>query len=270
MIGALARAGLALGEPRYVEAAARAAEFAEGTLWDAPSRALRRRWRAGEAAIDGYLEDYAFLAAGLIDLYQATFDLRWIRFAEALVARMVELFGDAEHGGFWSTSGKDPSVLLWLKEDYDGAEPAGNSIAALALLRLAELTGRAEWRALAESTIRCFSGRLREGPHAMPKMLTAFAQLADAPPQLVLAGEKGDPHTRALVAAVADKFVPDLMLVLADADLRREYGEKLPWIAEMGPLDGRTAAYLCRDHACQRPTADPATLAAALPVKTMH
>src|SRR5262249_8162738 len=150
MIGALARAGVVLGEPRYVEAAARAAAFIRDRMWDGTT--LLRRFRDGDAAIPGYLDDHASFAAGLVDLFEATWDLGWLRLAEAVTARMVALFHDAQGGGFFATTGADPSVLLRMKEDWDGAEPAGSSVAAGLLLHLAEL-GQEDLRALADGTL---------------------------------------------------------------------------------------------------------------------
>jgi uncharacterized protein YyaL (SSP411 family) len=256
MIGALAQAGAVLGEPRYLDAAARAAGFIEERLVLDGVR-LMRRWRDGEVAFDGYLDDHAFLVCGLIDLHDATFDRRWLTLAERLTARMIELFHDARDGGFFTTSGRDPSVLVRLKDDYDGAEPAGASMAALALIRLAELVGRPEWRTLADGVLASVSARLREAPHAMPQMLVALAASLWTPPQIVLAGGRAAELER----VVRSRFLPERTLLLADSAV----DPRLPWIAGMGPLDGKPAAYVCRDHACDRPTSDPEALAAALP-----
>jgi len=259
MIGALAQAGAVLGEPRYLEAATRAARFIEDKLLDGDR--LMRRWRDGEVAFDAYLDDHAFLAGGLLELHDATFDPRWLSLAERLTERMIALFHDPRDGGFFTTSGRDPSVLVRLKDDYDGAEPAGASMAALALLRLAELVGRPEWRALAEGVLASVSARLREAPHAMPQMLVALAATLWPAPQIVLAGGRD----AELEKVVRGRFLPERTLIVAGDDFRQRYGERLPWIAGMGPLDGRAAVYLCRDHACDRPTYDPEALAAALP-----
>ncbi len=263
MIGALARAAMAFGEPRYRDAAERAAAFVTTRLWD--GERLLRRWRAGDAAQEAFLDDHAMLGTGLIDLYEATLDERWLDLAEALAGRMVALFHDPKDGGFFTTSGKDASVLLRLKDDYDGAEPAGASVAAILLLRLAELRGRPEWRALAEGTIAFYSSRLRDTPHAMPKMLVAAGLAARPAIQIVVAGEKEDPAVGALLRVVHERFLPERTLLLADEATRSRLGERLPWVAGMGPVEGKAAVYVCKDHACERPTADPAELAALLP-----
>jgi uncharacterized protein YyaL (SSP411 family) len=262
MIGALARAGMALAEPAYVAAAARAATFLRERMWDGAR--LLRRYRDGAAAIDGYLDDHVFLASGLCDLWEATWDPAWLDLAEALTARAIELFHDAAGGAFFATTGNDPSVLVRMKDDWDGAEPAGSSVAAGLLLRFAEL-GRPEWRALAEGTLRAFASRLAQVPQALPHMLCAVDTATRAGVQIVIAGERDDARTQALLAVVHARFLPERTLILADARFRAERGARLPWVAAMAELDGAPAAYVCQDHACARPVTTPDELAAALP-----
>jgi uncharacterized protein YyaL (SSP411 family) len=262
MIGALARAGAVLGAPGYVAAAERAARFIAGTMWDGTT--LRRRFRDGEVALDGYLDDYAAFAAGLVDLFEATWDPAWLALAERVTERQIALFLDENQGGFFATSGQDPSVLLRLKEDYDGAEPAGSSVAALTLLRLAEL-GRPEWRPLAEATLAAFSSRLVAAPFALPHMLAALTAARAPGRQIVVAGAADDPRTQALLALVHSRFLPERTLLVADDRVRAALGGRMPWIAAMAPVGGAPAVYVCHDHACERPVTDPEALAAALP-----
>ncbi|HKA87821.1 MAG TPA: thioredoxin domain-containing protein [Haliangiales bacterium] len=255
MIGALARAGAAFREPRYVRAADEAAAFVERALWD--GERLRRRWAAGEAAVDGFLDDHAFLVRGLVELYQSGFDWRRLAWAEALADRMVAAFHDAAEGGFFTSRGDDASLLLRMRDDYDGAEPAGASVAAGALFRLAEMLGRDEWRRIAEGTVRFYSARLKAAPHAMPEMLSALDFGWEPPATIVVAGDDaGD-----LLGVVNERFLPNALRLRAGPEL----GARLPWVAAMGPVGGRATAYLCRDHACERPTGDPGELARMLP-----
>jgi len=250
MIGALARASAVLGEPRYLRAAEEAAGFIERTLWDGTT--LRRRWAGGEAGGPGFLDDHAFLVRGLVELYQAGGPHRWLALAEAIADRMMALFFDEAEGAFFTTSGADPSVLVRMKEDYDGAEPAGNSVAAGALYRLAEMLGRDEWRVAADKTVRFYSGRLAGAPHAMPELLSAVDFGTEAPTTIVLAGD----DVAALRATVSERYLPNALCLRAGAEL----GARLPWVAAMGPIDGKAAAFVCRDHACERPVTDPAEL----------
>ena len=268
MISALARAYQVLGhEPiasRYLDAARRAARFLTSTLWNEREATLYRRYRDGQVAFQGYLEDYAFLIQALLDLYEACFELEWLRLANRLTERMTELFWDAEGGGFFATSGRDPSVLLRLKDDYDGAEPSGNSIAALNLLRLATMLDRTEWRQKAELTLQTFSVRLTEAPQALPQMLVAFAFQQDEPTQIIIAGEHDDPHTQALLRVVHERFLPNKVLLLADAMARAELSPTLPFLAAMTPRNSRSTAYVCRHYACERPVDEPAALSELL------
>ena len=137
-----------------------------------------RRYRAGDAAIEGYAEDYAYLIFGLLELFQATGDPDWLAWARELQARQDELFWDAEGGGWFSTTGADPSVLLRMKEDYDGAEPSPSSVSALNVLTLAHLTGERVYANRAAEAIASFGGRLEEQGRAVPFMAAALRSRA--------------------------------------------------------------------------------------------
>jgi uncharacterized protein YyaL (SSP411 family) len=264
MIGALARAHQVFGEPRWLDGARRAAAFIRDKMWD--GQILRRRWADGETAGEGYLDDYANYASGLLDLYEADFDLGWLELAEAVAGRMVRLFHDEVDGGFFSSTGTDPTILLRTKDDYDGAEPAGNTIAARTLLRLASVLDRPEWQRIAEGTIRCFSARLKETPWAMPAMLSVAELVWEPGPQVVVAASAAD--AAPFWKAVHARYSPKKSLLLADEAARERLGKRLPWFAAMGPVDGKPAAYLCKDHVCDRPVTDPEALRRALPTRS--
>ena len=266
MIGALARAGVVLGRPRYVEAAERAARFIRERMWDGTT--LLRRFRDGDAAIEGYLDDHANLAAGLLDLFEATWDPAHLRLAEEVTERAIALFHDEKDGAFFSTTGRDPSVLVRMKEDWDGAEPAGSSVMAGALLRLCEL-GRPEWRELVDGTVKAFSGKLAKIPQALPQMLCVLDGASRPGAQIVVAGEVADPRTQALLAVVNGRFLPGRTLLVADERIGSGLAARMPWIAGMGAIDGRPAAYVCKDHTCDRPVTEPDALAAALPASVL-
>ncbi len=163
MIAAYARAARVLDNGRYdptgeasaacLTVATRAATLVRERLWDAARAVLLRRWRDGEAAIDGYSEDYAFLTFGLLELFQATGEAGWLEWAIALQDRQDALFWDETDGGWFSTTGHDPSVLLRMKEDYDGAEPSAGSVSALNLLVLGHLVARDDWARRVERTL---------------------------------------------------------------------------------------------------------------------
>jgi uncharacterized protein len=192
----------------------------------------------------------------LASLYEATFERRWLDAAVPIFEVMNERFLDAEQGGWFATSGRDPSVLLRLKEDYDGAEPSGNSQASLASLRLGELCARPEWGKLAERCVSAFSGRLREEPHAAPLLLVAFDWIVSGPTHVVIAGAESDPDgARALESEIASHFVPRRVLARA---------QHVPRAPEMTPRSDVATAYVCRDRACERPARDPLSLKESL------
>ena len=266
MISALARGHQVLGEARYLESARRAAEFVWARLYDEASATLRRRWRDGEAAVPGGLADYAFLAQGLLDLYEAGFDARDLERALALTDRQVALFWDEAHGGFFDTvAGADERLFVRTKEAHDGAEPAGNSVAVLNLARLARMTGRRDLENKARRTLDLFAAHVARSPLALPQMWVAAGFLAGRPLQVVIAGCPGAADTRALLVELRAPFLPDKVVLLADG------GEGQAWLAErhgflrsVGPLDGRAAAYVCEDFVCKLPTDSPRRLAELL------
>jgi len=174
MISAFARAYQVLGEAAYLAAARRAAAFIRQNLVDGKTGGLWRRYRDGEAAIAGYADDYAFLIQGLIDLYEAGLDVDLLTWAVALQTRMDNDFRDAEQGGYFSTTGTDQTVLMRMKEEYDGAEPSPNSIAVMNLLRLAQMTEKAAYAEKAEETLRAFGADPQRLSQTMPAMLSAL------------------------------------------------------------------------------------------------
>jgi uncharacterized protein len=268
MISAFARAHQVLGDAEFLAAATKSAGFIREHLMDHKRNVLLRRFRAGAAAIDGYVDDYAFLIQGLIDLYEASFDIDQLNWAIDLQARQDALFGDAEHGGYFSTTGSDPSVLLRMKEDYDGAEPSPNSVAALNLVRLAQMTDRAEYRERAVKAFSAFSNRLENAPSAMPQMLVALGFHLSKPRQIVIAGQPAEPGTLALLRVVHHPFIPNKILLLADGGPgQASLGRSLDFIKTVRPLEGKPTAYICENYVCQLPTSDPEQVAKLLAPK---
>jgi len=257
MISAFARAAQVLEEPKYLQAAERAAAFVLNKLLQPQTQTLVRRYRDGEAKFPAHLDDYAFLALGLVDLYEASFDIKWLESAVALTETQNRLFWDKQDGGFYDTSGEDETILLRTKEDYDGAEPAANSIAVLNLLRLAQMLDKKEWWEMAEKTLRLFGSRLQSLPHAMPQMLVAVDFSLGKPQQIIIAGKPGAPDTRAMLQAVHERFAPNKIVLLADGQEGQVYLHKhLPFIKSMTPLAGKATAYICENYACQLPTTE--------------
>jgi len=270
MISAFARAGQVLGEKRYRNAALRAATFLRKELYDPASRILYRSYRNGRSDIEGFADDYAFVIQGLLDLYEASFDVAWLEFAIEVQQTMDRLFWDEQGGGYFSTSGADKTVFLRMKDDNDSAEPAASSVAALNLLRLAQIRNDSKYQERAEQTIAAFSPTLNRFPSAMPQMLVAADFSLAKPRQVVIAGKMGSPETEALAAEVHRHFVPNKILLLADGGKGQEYlGDQNQALRAMSPVNGKSAAYVCENFTCQAPVTEPHELAELLLKKLM-
>ena len=266
MLVAFARAARVLpGEEaraRYLETAERSARFLEAHMWDVDRQVLKRRYRDGHAAIDGYAEDYACLIFGLIELFQAGGDPRWLMWARVLQRRQDEQFWDAENGGWYNTTGADPSVILRMKEDYDGAEPSPSSISVLNLLMLAHLTGEAELFERIDRTLKMFGPHIGQVARAVPMMMAALSTYHAKVAQVVVVGSRNDPGTQALMKELASKYDPFAVIVPVEPGQRQaELAGMLSFISAMDQRDGRATAYVCHDFTCTDPATDAAGLA---------
>ena len=256
MISALAKGYQVLDDGAHcLTAAVRAAEFVERELYDAGRGVLYRSWREGRAASEGFAEDYACLIQGLLDLYEASFDGRWLQWAMRLQTTLDERFEDRAHGGYFNSAEGAADIVVRLKEDYDGAEPAPSSVAATNLLRLAALLRDARgeaYRARAMRTLAALRMQWSRVPQGLPQLLCAL-ELAFLPPRhVVLAGEPANAEFQALAAVVHEKLGPRRAVVRAEAGLA--------WTAPMVAAGGRETAYVCEDFTCQLPVTDPAEL----------
>ena len=261
MISAFARAAQIFGDQAYLEAAIRAAKFLRTELYDESRKILFRNYREGRSAVEGFADDYAFLIQGLLDLYEASFDAAWLRWALELQETLDRLFFDKERGGYFSGAGNDPSILLRLKEDNDSAEPAASSVAALNLLRLAQIRNDGAAYERAEKTIDAFGPQIGHFPSAMPQMLVALDLSLGKPRQIVIAGERDSPETRSLLAEIHRHFVPHKVLLLADGgDGQRYLEEKLEAVRGMKTIDGKATAYVCENFTCKAPVTEPKAL----------
>ncbi len=252
MISAFAKAYAILGETRYLEAAQRAMSFLLSTMYDASSGHLQRRFCEGEAAIPAFLDDYAFVAQALLDLFEASFDPAYLRTAIDLAKRGFKQFEDATQGGFFSTAESAPDLLLRMKDDYDGAEPSGNSVATDVLLRLAHLTGDDEFRASAERSLRSFAPKMKAQPTMAPQMSVALGRWLAEPEQVVLRYGEANEKLAELLAHERENFAP-AATVLALSD---KAAEELRAIAPfLGGLDrkGNITLYRCRNFTCELP-----------------
>ena len=265
MISAFARAAQVLDNPRYLEIAMRGARFLRANLYEEKSKLLYRNYREGRSAIEGFADDYAFVVQALLDLYEVSFDIEWLKFAIELQETQDRLFFDEENGGYFSTSGKDQNVFLRMKDDNDGAEPAASSIAALNLLRLSQFRDDKRMVERARKTIDAFATTLSHFPSAMPQMLVALDFSLSKPRQVVIAGKKDTLETKALLKEVHRHFLPKTILFLADgSDGQKFLGEKNEAIRAMSIVDGKAAAYVCENFTCKAPVTEPKALAELL------
>jgi uncharacterized protein YyaL (SSP411 family) len=241
--------GRAAGEP-YLAAARRAASFLRERMWNAGSRVLLRRYRDGVAEIEGYAEDYAYLIAGLLELFQADPSPMWLEWAIALQHTQDELFWDEAAGGWFSTTGRDPSVLLRMKEDYDGAEPTASSVSVLNLLVLSHLISDSQWNERIDRTLRLFGTRLEQMGRGVPMMAAALSTRIAGVRQVVIVDAGDDDE---IDRALALAYLPFAIQLRVTKESQRALAGSLPFIEAMRPVDGATAAYVCRDFACRQP-----------------
>src|SRR5438094_677870 len=227
MIFAYARAAQVLDDPHYLEIAMRAARFLRTNLYDEKSKLLYRNYRGSRSGVEGFADDYAFVVQGLLDLYEASFNVEWLKFATELQAIQDRLFFDEKNGGYFSNSGRDKNVFVRMKDDNDGAEPAASSIAALNVLRLSQIYDDPKMAERAKKTIDGFATILLQFPRGMPQMLVAVENSLGKPRQIVIAGKKDSSATKALLKEVHSHFLPNTIVILADANDGQKYlGER--------------------------------------------
>ncbi len=234
-------------------------------MWDAQNERLLRRFRDGQASIEAYAEDYASLIWGLLELFQADGDPEWLSWALALQRRQDALFWDPVDGGWFSTTGEDPSILLRLKDDHDGAEPGASSISALNLLTIAHLTGNTEAAGRAEQALGRFGAQIGEVARMMPFMMCALTALHGGFSQIVIVGRRDHEPTKRLSAVVSDRYLPFAVVLPVEPGARQErLAQVMPFVGPMEMRGGQPTVYVCRAFACLEPVTDAQALAAQL------
>jgi uncharacterized protein YyaL (SSP411 family) len=257
MVAALAGAGAAIPCREYLDAAVACAEFIWGEMRDERGR-LRRTWKDGEARLNAYLEDYAYLTDALLTLYEATLDARWFTRSRETADQMVELFADPERGGFFTTSSDHEELIVRRKDADDHPIPSGNSAAALALLRLAALTGERSYEQHAVSVFRLLHKAAANHPQALAHLLQGIDfYLADVK-EVALAGAS-DNGLDDLARVIRDRYRPHVVVAAGD-----EGTEEPALMRDRPTVDGHAAAYVCERFECQRPVTEPAELAELL------
>jgi uncharacterized protein YyaL (SSP411 family) len=262
-VSALAEAGRAFDELRYVEAAISAADFVLTRLRDGSGRLLRS-WRDGKPGRSGYADDHALMADACLTLYETTFDVQWFEEARALADELLRLFWDRERGGFFQTGSDAERLVVRPKELFDNAVPSGNSAAADVLQRLALMTGEQEYEGAALSALRLVREQMAAAPSGFGQALSALDLYVSRVPEVAVIGDPEGEDTRALVAEVTTKrFLPNHVLAVAapDDDHSRE---KVPLLRDRTAEDGKAIAYVCERFVCQLPIGQPEELAAQL------
>ena len=265
MISAYARAGLVLGNPAYTESASMAADFLLRELYR--DGRLYRSYKDGQARHMAYLDDHAFLAAALLDLYEATFDIRWLQQAIALDKTLEAYYEDRQAGGFFMTANDHETLLTREKPAYDGAEPSGNSVALLNLMRLHEFTTDDRYRQRADRALAAFSGTLQAHPFALSEMLLAVDFHLDTAKEIIIVTPEGEkpganPVTDSLLAELRRAFLPNrVIVVVAQGKALEQQAETIPLLNYKRALNNQTTAYVCEQGICELPTQDAAVFA---------
>jgi uncharacterized protein YyaL (SSP411 family) len=256
MISAYAHAALVLGEARYAQAGERAADFVLATMRQ--NGRLRRSYTRNRALEDGYLDDYACMIAACLDLYEATSTLRWLQEAMALDHVLETHFEDTAAGGFFMTGDDHEALLARAKPTYDGAEPSGNSLQVLNLLRLHELTADEHYRLRATRALAAFTPLLQRSPTAAAEMLVAVDYHLDTPQEIVIVTPRMRGDAQPLLTQLQRTFVPNRVLAVVTEGELASQAKVIPLLEGKTARGGQPTAYVCERHVCALPTTDPA------------
>ena len=257
MIRSMGLAYQILGDPRYLEAAETSAKFILKELVQKNGHLLRTH-RAGKSHLNACLEDYSYFIAGLIELYQASFDPYWLREANRLNQIMISQFWDSQNGGFFFTGKDHPKLIVRSKSAYDGATPSGASMAVHVLLRLAILLNQPDLREKAKITFSLYDHTMKTAPSGSAQMLCGVDFLIDAPKEIAIVGNPLSEQTQEILRNIHRRFVPNKVIALLNPNTeeKQEIEELIPLLAGKTSIDGKTTIYVCQNYACQLPTTD--------------
>ena len=259
MLRAFAEAGAALGRDDYRDAAVRNAAFLTTTM--SPQDRLRRTYREGEVRLPGFLEDYSFVADGLLALYESTFDQHWLDKATALADGMIDLFWDEDAGGFYDTGADHEELVVRPRDVFDNAQPCGGSVASDLLLRLAVITGNEDYNRKAVPPLRALSEFMTRAPAGTGRWLAALDFYLATPKEVAIVGPREDPATGRLLDAVFSRYLANRVVVGASG---QNVEPALPLLEGRGMIDGVPTAYVCENYACQLPVTNAEALASQL------
>jgi uncharacterized protein YyaL (SSP411 family) len=255
MIAALARAAAVFDDYQYAEAAQKGADFILSKMRNAAGR-LYHRYRDGEVAVPALLDDYAFLIWGLIELYETTFEIRFLKTALLLNNELMEHFWDGENGGLYLTADDAENILMRKKDIYDGAIPSGNSVAMVNMVRLGKMTGNPEFEKKAALIGRAFSRSARQSPAGYTMLMTALDFVIGPTAEVVIAGDLNAQDTKNMLAALRRGFIPGKVVIFCPIDEEPEIINIAAYAKHMQSIEGKATAYVCRDFSCRPPTTD--------------
>ncbi len=257
MISSLAFGSRVLNEPRYMEAAKKAADFLLEKMKRKDGR-LMHRYRDGEVVIPGFIEDYAFFTHGLFDLYEVTFNPHYLEEAQFFAKEMVRLFWDEKNGGFYFRGSDSENLIAQTKELYDGAIPSGNSVATLSLLRIGRLTLDQRLEEKANENLNAFSTQIARSPSAFPQMLMALDFAIGPSQEIVIAGDSTDGNTKLMIQEVFNRFLPNKVVAFhPNSSEEKDRIEKLsPFVKSEETVNGLATAYVCKNYVCNFPTTE--------------
>ncbi len=257
MIAAFAKAGAAFGEPRYVEAATRAADYLLDHMRTPEGRLFRTSGVGLQPKLNGYLEDYAFLADGLVTLYEATFAPKYLRAAAGLAEVMLAHFADPTGPGFFYTADDHEKLIARTKDLHDGSTPSGNAMAVTALLRLAKLCDRQDFAAKAEETLRAYRGMMEEHPSACGQLLVALDFCLGPVQEIAVVGPASEPDTQAVLTAIRKSFRPNVVVAFHDPATGNPPTDLIPLLKDRPAVGGTVTTYICENFVCQPPRLGP-------------
>jgi uncharacterized protein YyaL (SSP411 family) len=267
MIAAFARAGRVLGEPQYAGAATRAADFVLARLRREDGRLLHSYRGRSASTAPAHVDDYAFLAWGLLELYETTFDVRHLQIARDLTRIMTRHFWDDAQGGLYFTAVDGEKLLVRPKELYDGALPSGNSVALWNLLRLARLTADTAFEEKAAALSRAFAGQVADSPIAYTQFLVGLDFAIGPSYEVVIVGKPHHTSAEDLLRALRSRYIPNKVVLFRPEGDTPPIAALAAFTKDMAGRDGRATVYVCRDYACEQPTTDPAAMLKSLGVE---
>lgn len=252
MIAALARAGWVLKEDKYVNMAIKANNFIFQRLFTGEK--MLHRYREDESGISGNLDDYSFFTWGLLELYEATYQIKYLKEAINMAELMIKYFWDKSKGGFFNTPEYKNDIIIREKKVYDGSVPSGNSVSMFNLIRLYHFTGDINYKKKAEHIVKIFSDSVNNNPSSFSQFLNAYISLIGPFYDIVITGKKDDNKTNSMINALRDKYIPNSIILFKTIENKTKVNEIANYVKGYKPISGEATAFICKDFSCNLPT----------------